>query len=355
MTEKRRKSRFVPGLLLYLLILALLLAAALFVFRDFLTYYERTRPARAVEAYRTILRERGPGESAREGLAGLDLKLQSEEEALRFVRDKLADARIVEDVSRSGEEERVYRVVAEGSSCGELRFRQQEALRYGFAPWALCEEHYDFSPWFYRLSVTVPPAYSVRCGGVELGKEYVTEKDIPYRTLGSAYELLEGLPTQVRYETGALLYVAELEVCDPSGRILPAEEQNEAHYLDTCSPERKEQMLAFAQSFVSGYVHFTSVKSDFNLLKSLVVPGSEIDRRLNQAVGENWWSGAGRCTLLEVRPNCFLDLGDNRYLLDLSYETETQELNTLVHDVYNARFALLEQNGKLLAEHFFNY
>ena len=355
MTEGKRKSRFVPGLLLYLLLLALLLAAALFVFRDFLTYYEMTRPARAVEAYRAALQEQCPGEGARDGLAGLDRKLQNEEEALRFVRDKLREARIVEDVSRSREEERVYRVVAEGISCGELRFRQQTPLRYGFAPWALSEEHYDFSPWFYRLSVTVPPDYRVSCGGVELGKDYVAEKDIPYQTLGNAYELLEGLPTQLRYETGALIYDTELTVCDPSGRVLPEEEQSEAFYLDNCSPERREQMLAFAQSFVSGYVHFTSVKTDFNLLKSLVVPGSEIDRRLNQAVGENWWSGAGRCTLLEVRPNCCLDLGDGRYLLDLSYETETQELQELVHDIYNARFALLEQNGKLLAEHFFNY
>jgi len=355
MTEGKRKSRFAPGLLLYLLLLALLLAAALFVFRDFLTYYERTRPARAVEAYRAALQEQGPGEGAREGLAGLDLKLQNEEEALRFVRDKLRDARIVEDVSESRDEERVYRVIADGIRCGELRFRQQEPLRYGFAPWALSEEHYDFSPWFYRLSVTVPRDYRVSCGGVELGEDYVTEREIPYQTLGSAYELLEGLPTQVRYETGALLYDTELQVCDPTGRVFSEKEQNEASYLDNCSPERREQMLAFAQSFVSGYVHFTSVKTDFNLLKSLMVPGSAIDRRLDQAVGENWWSGAGRCTLLEVRPNCCLDLGDGRFLLDLSYETETQELNSLVHDVYNARLALLEQNGKLLAEHFFNY
>ena len=354
MTERKKKSRFLPGLLLYLLILALLLAAALFVFRDFLACYEATRPARALEAYQSELREGAPAERFRGGLAGLDTALQSEDEALQFVSARLKDARIAEDVTRSGDEERVYRVLLEGTACGEVRFRQQEPGRYGFAPWALSAESYDFSPWFYRLSVTVPSDYRISCGGTVLDDAYLAETGIRYQLLGSAYDTVEGLPTLVRYETGPLLCEAALQVCDASGRVLTPEEQNENRYLDTCSPEQKETTQRFAEDFISAYVRFTSVKMDFGTLKAMVVPGSSIDRRLNQAVGESWWSGAGRCTLLETRVNYCLDLGD-RLLLDVSYETETQELADLVHDVYNARFVLTEQNGKLLAEHFFNY
>ena len=50
MTEAK-KSRFLPGFLLYLLILGMLLAAVLFVFRDFLITFEQSRPERALEQW----------------------------------------------------------------------------------------------------------------------------------------------------------------------------------------------------------------------------------------------------------------------------------------------------------------
>ena len=355
MTE-RKKSRFLPGFLLYLLLLALLLGAALWVFRDFLACFEATRPERTVEAYSDRL-QRGEIDSAalRAGLTGLDAKLQREDEALRVAREKLRAAKLIEDMSQSGEDLHVYRVVVDGLRCGTLTLHKQEAGRYGFAAWKVGAEHYDFSPWYYTLAVTVPTDYHVRCGEAALDESYVTERGIRYAALAECYETLENMPTMQRYETGPLLSEYTLQVSDPSGETLAPEEQNEERYLDNCDSDMRERMAAYAERYVTSYVRFTSSKADYNVLMNMLVPRSDAARRMEQAVGENWWSRSAYCELLEVEVNRCVDLGEGHLLLDLSYETETKIFSEPEVRRYNLRMLLVEQNGTLLAEHSFNY
>ena len=355
MTE-RKKNRFWLGFAIYLLLLALLLGAALYVFRDFLICFEATRPERAVEAFGVRL-ERGEADrsAVRAGLKGLDLTLQSEDDAIAAALQKLRGARLAEDLSQSGEETRVCRVIADGVNCGSVTLRRQEAGRYGFAAWELGEERYDFSPWYYTLAVTVPTDYTVRCGGVTLDDSYVAERGIPYAALSECYETLEGMPTMQRYETGALLSEYTLQVFDASGRELSPEEQNEERYLDNCDAQTRERMAAYAERYVTSYVRFTSIKSDYGVLMSMLVPHSDAARRMEQAVGENWWSRSAYCELLGVEVNRCVDLGEGHLLLDLSYETETKIFSEPEVKRYNLRMLLVEQNGDLLAEHSFNY
>ena len=353
--KQRRTKRFFPGFLLYLLILSLLLGAALFVLRDFLRVYEATRPERALEQVRSDFAEHRFGESCREAVSALGLTLQSEEEVMPFVSALLEDARLVEDVTHNSEDRRVCRIVADGVECGRLTLRQQEPLAYGFAPWAVSEEQFDFSPWLYSLSVTVPGDYSVYCGDTALDRSFVTETGVRYAALGECYDVLEGLPTMLRYESGPLLSEASLRVFDASGRELSPEEQNEDYYLDTCTPERKEQMRAYADLFVRHYVNFTAYRADYHQLKAMLAPGSAAATRLEQAVGEQWWSGSSRCELLSARVKHCVDLGDGRLLLDLSYETETTINGDPVTATYSMRLVLIELNGALQAVHIFNY
>lgn len=353
--RRGRRGRFLPGFLLYLLFLGLLLGAVLFVFRDFLTIFEATRPERALEQVRSEFAEHRFGESCREAISTLDLPLQSEDEAMAAVSALLEDARLAEDVSQNSEERRVYRIIADGVECGRLALRQQEALAYGFAPWAAEELHFDFSPWVYSLSVTVPEDYTVYCGDTALDRSYVTGAGIRYAALGECYDYLDDLPAMVRYEAGPLLGETSLRVFDTAGRELSPGEQNEERYLDNCSPEQKERIQAFAEQFVPCYVHFTAYKADYHQLNSLLAPGSAAARRLEQAVGEKWWSRAGYCHLLSSRVNRCVDLGEGRLLLDLSYQTETKIAEDPVTDTYSMRLVLIEQNGALQAVHMFNY
>ena len=357
MTErkKRRGLRFLTGFLLYLLILALLLGAVLYVFRDFLAVYEATRPERVLEQVRSDLAEHRFGEGCREAVSALGLTLQSEEEVMPFVSALLENARLVEDLTQSGEDRRSFRIVADGIECGRFTLRQQEPLAYGFAPWAVSEVQFDFSPWLYSLSVTVPEDYSVKCGDTALDRSFVTDTGIRYAALGTCYDDLEGLPTMLRYEARPLLGETSLRVFDASGRELSPEEQNEDYYLDTCTPEQKEQMQAFAEQFVRRYVNFTAYRADYHQLKAMLAPGSAAARRLEQAVGEQWWSGSNSCELLSTGVKHCVDLHDGRLLLDLSYDTETTNIGDPVVGTYSMRLLLIEQNGQLQAVHIFNY
>ena len=353
---ERKRSRFWLGFVIYLLLLALLLGAALYVFRDFLIRFEATRPERAAEAFsERLARGEVDIDAVRAGLTGLDAKLQSEDDARAAASEKLKGARIAEDLSRSDEDAHVYRVIADGVDCGGVTLHKQEAGRYGFAPWEIGAEQYDFSHWYYTLAVTVPTDYSVRCGSVTLDESYIIKRGIPYAALSECYETLENMPTMQRYETGALLSETTLQVFDASGKELAPEEQNEEHYLDNCDAETRARMADYAERYVTSYVRFTSIKSDYQLLMSMLVPRSDAARRLEQAVGENWWSRSAYCELLGVEVNRCVDLGEGHLLLDLSYETETKIFSEPEVNTYNIRMLLVEQNGKLLAEHSFNY
>lgn len=354
MTEQK-KSRFLPGLLLYLLILGLLLAALLFVFRDFLRVFEDTRPERALERWRAELEQNGPDEACRETLAALDFSLQDEEEALADAQKLLADARLSEDLTQSTDARRVYRLITDGAECGRLTLEKGEPTRYGFAPWELRGESFDFSRWFYRLSITVPKEYSVRCGETPLGRRYQTDRSIHYDALKECYELLDRVPVMVRYETGLLLSETALHVFDRAGREVYPEEQNEEFYLDNCSPELCERMEAYAERFIPAYVEFTSIKNLAPLLKSMMVPGSSVARRIDQALGDSWWGGGRYCKLLDSRVNRCVDLGEGHLLLDVSYETETREFSENVTDSFSMRLILVDRDGTLLAEHCTNY
>ena len=214
---------------------------------------------------------------------------------------------------------------------------------------------FDFSPWLYSLSVTVPEDYSVKCGDTALDRSFVTDTGIRYAARGTCYDDLEGLPTMLRYEARPLLGEARLRVFDASGRELSPEEQNEDYYLDTCTPEQKEQMQAFAELFVRRYVNFTAYRADYHQLKAMLAPGSAAARRLEQAVGEQWWSGSNSCELLSTGVKHCVDLHDGRLLLDLSYDTETTNIGDPVVGTYSMRLLLIEQNGQLQAVHIFNY
>ena len=354
MTEAK-KSRFLPGLLIYLLILGLLLAAVLFIFQDFLITFEQSRPERALEQWLAELAQNGPDEACLDALKASDLSLQKEADVHAAAQKLLDGIRLTEDLTAGGEERHIYRMITEGRECGRLTLGKAEPLRYGFSPWAVTGTSYDFSPWFYSLSVVVPETYSVRCGDAVLSADYITESGIPYAALTECYETLEKMPVMVRYETGPLLSEESLRVFDETGRQVPPAKQNEEHYLDNCTPEDQERMADYAERFVSAYVNFTASKGGGGTLKSMTVPGSSISRRIEQAIGDGWWGGGKYCKLLSSRVNRCVDLGDGHLLLDLSYETETREFSETVTNSYSMRLILVDRDGTLLAEHSFNY
>ena len=353
MTEKKKRSFFVLGLLIYLTLLALLLGGVLCVFRDFLAEYEATRSARALEAYEALLREKTP-ESAREGLAGLDTALESEEEALSWLSPKLRQAELREDAAQGSEGRKVYRVLLDGRPCGSVSFRQAEPGRFGFAPWALDEERFDFSPWFYTLSLTAPAEYQVRLGDNPLGQQHVTQSGLRFAALAECYELFEDMPTMTRYETGNLLGEQELRVYDRAGQPVPPALLEEERYLDNCSSADKERLAAFAELFLPRYIYYTATLWGFSDLSGLIGQDSALHDRLLSVSGEGSWHIL-ECKTLSSEIGRRVDLGEGRYMMELAYETESKTYFGPVYGDYRLRLIVAEHDGKLLAENLYNY
>ena len=351
MTEK--KSRFGLFLLLYALVLALIAAAALFVFRAFLRAYEAARPERALEAYSETL-QNGSRDAVRAALAPLDTRLESEEEALAFLTPLLRDARFKEDVALRGEHTRVYRVLIEGGECARVIIREGEPGRFGFAPWALDGEQYDFGAWFHTLRLTVPAEYTVCFGAQTLGEDHVTARALPYAVLAACYERYEGLPTLTSYETGPLIGEGQLTVYDRDGQRIAPEELDEERYLDNCTEEQKARLRDFADAFLPAYVEYTVYTVGYGRLQPLIVPRSALDQRLTRASSERM-SYATRCELLGSEIEHMVDLGRGRWLLDVHYETRIKGRGEPVDTAYGIRLILIEDAGQLRAESLYNY
>ncbi len=355
MTEQKRLSPFVRGLLIYALVLLLLLGGALLVFRDFLQQYELSRPIRAIEEYQRSLAEDGPGDACRAALQPLDRSLESEEEALAWLSGLLENARLKEDVSQGSDEQKVYRILVEGGECGRITLRPGAPGRYGFVRWHPAEEEFDFTPWFHTLSITVPEEYRVRYGAQTLGKAHVVKSGLQYSALQECYELLDDLPTMVAYETGPLIGDGELEAFDRHGQRIAPEDLEEDRYLDNCNAQQKARMKDFAEIFVPTYVRFTVSVSDYDVLREMILKNSPLDLRLSKAVGEGWWSVTSYCKLLSTDIRHCVDLGENRWLLDLAYVTETKAYSDPVTAEYCQRLVLFEEDGQLRAGLLFNY
>ena len=350
MTEPK-KSRFGRILLVYALVLALIAIAALFVFRTFLRDYEASRPVHALEAYEETLRS-GPTEAVRAALAPLDTSLESEAEALAYLSALLRDAQVKEDVSQHGEHTRVYRVLVEGGECGRVRIREGEAGRFGFAPWEIAGEQYDWSAWFHTLELTVPAEYTVCYGAQTLGASHITASGLRFAAPGDCYERYDGLPTLTRYETGPLIGEGELRVYDRNGQRIEEEQLEEARYLDNCTEEQKARLRAFAEAFLPPYVQYTAISVGYVELQALVAPGSSLDQRLISASAERMTHT--RCELLSSEIRQTVDLGQGRLLLDLHYETKIKGHGEPIVTTSGIRLILVEADGRLLAETLYN-
>ena len=359
MAKARRKSRFLPFLLLYALLLALLGAGALVMLSRYLTVFERTRPAAAMEEYMTSLRSGGSEAACKAALKPLGIRIQSEGEQMDFVRVLLQDAQWRQ--SGDGDEERLTVLLSSGGTpLGTLTLRHSGEETMGLRPYAVTEEHFDFSPWLCGDGIVAPEGYRVYAGGRLLTEDSVTERDIPYACLADFYGQYEDLPHLLRYETGPCLGQPSLRMEDPQGRDVPPEEQNELRYLDNCDNSTRQALEDFARLFVTRYVAFTAaVEQDFNdsygSLAQLLLPGSPLHQRLSRAAYDQWWSNTHSCTVESCQVHLVSDLGQGRYLVDLSYVTRTVAIGEPVVEGYSIRLVAEETYGGLRAASLYNY
>ena len=352
-----KKSRFGIGLMIYTWVLLILGGVGLFFLQNYLTAYEASQPKYRLEEYRSALEETLP-QAAREALGELDPDVQSAEATEAWAMELLRGAQLVKDPVNSTEERPLYLIrTAEGQPLGTVAFGVTDRGNFRLPVWGPVEEHFDFSPYYSSTEITVPSDYAVYVGDRLLGPENIVERDIPYEALEECYQHYENLPTMVRYESVPFVGDPSLRICDPDGKELTADQLNEDFYLDRCPRKVRDRVEEFVPTFIDLYILFSSDIDNsayyyYDQIKTMVVrePESQLLRRMRQAFEGFGYSATRAATLQSTTVNRVTDLGEDRYLVDVSYETEVtgQEGPVLVKD--RVLLVLIDFDGTLLAD-----
>ena len=349
----KEKSHFGTGLVIYILIFLILTVCGLIFFYDWLDGYEKTRPAHAVEAYTSTLQRDGLSDEVIASLGGIDRNLQTDGEIRDFTKELLSSAVLSRSLAGGSAEEQAYHVRAGGETVGTVYFSAAGEKIFTHPSWVPVREEYDFSPWLETVSVTVPEDYTVSVNGVVLDASYRTESGVRYQTLRDYYSEYSSLPTMVTYTSGSILGRPVTAVTDASGTAVPAEEMTEAAFLDTCTASDRSRLSAFVREFTSNYVQFTADVGGshylyYNLVREVIVPGSSLITRMDQALGSFGFTTTRSCDIIEDSVNICCPFGRNVYFVDYSYTTETVGSGQAVEDSRNIRLVAEDSSGQLL-------
>ena len=350
-----RKSRFLLGLLIYIIVFALLAAAALLVFRQYLAAYEESRLSTAVKDYMEACTEGTL--SYAWGLALGRLDADPDKTGSRsWVQDMIRNATMREQVS-SDSKEKTYRLYDENGVCFEtVTFRQtDEADRWGFSGWKVVKEDIDLEQYSTTVSAVVPENYSVELGGEELDDSFIVEKGIPYEALKPFEDQIKTPPTKVRYRYGPVLGIGEMTVLDSEGQPVPEELQTEYHYLDTASAEDRARVQDFVERWLAAYLPYADDLGGGGMayfwdVYQLIIPGGALEARIRQAQDGFEYGNVQKLEILSVNLDCCTDLGGGRYFADLSYHIRTYGLHDPTEETYRMRLLIREENDALRAE-----
>ncbi len=361
MKKPVKKDRFTLGLLIYALILMLICGLLLIVFHNFMDAYEASRPQVCIDAYAQSLK--GPlSPAGQEALSKLQFDAQDADANTRWAEELIQGATLVKDYVNSNDERQIFHLRAEdGHDLGTVTFAVTGTGRYRMNVWEKVEEELDFSAYCQTLGVTVPSDWSVYLGGRMLGPEYITERDIPYEALGECYLHYEGLPTMVHYESPPFMGEMRLRVFDAKGNELDPETLNETLFLDSAAPELRERTETFLSKMIPAYVLFTAdiqgrAKDYFNPLMNYVISGSQLHNRMLLALENAGWGKTQTLKVTEIRLNSVTDLGQGRYLADVTYSSDlTTAWGGSAQMTDNARVVIFDLDGTMKADAIYAY
>lgn len=349
--KKRLISKgFIIGLFVYALVLAAIAAAGLSYFSRYMAAYEQTRPRTAIREYVDSLSEEYILAHAPDFFDGLDSYIQSREESAERVWDAVRDLDYVRQYAPDGE--LVYALKSGGTVFGTVTFTRGEEELMGFPVWQLSAEEFSFDYLCADAETTVPEDYTVLCGGRALGEEHISERGIPYSLLEEFYDDY-ALPTLVTYRTGSYIGEMELQVLSADGSPVDPDQLDEAFYTDNCTDEEKELVSDFVNKYINRYVSFLSGArggvSNYGRLNQLVLKGSDLASRLNQALGGLGYASSRADEIESITVNEVMNVGEGRYVCSVTYLVNTLGNRGYVETTNNSKLVLFTASDGLRA------
>lgn len=327
--NRRRMKPFGIFMLIYTLLLVLLVAAGLYVFNQFISAYEYSRPVKATDRFFSELTEQYVADHAGEYVASLQNKVQSDEEIYAYLFDCIHGSDCVRAAGESTPTSAVYVLRHNSKNICRLYLTQEADESYGFRAWNVSSIEFNFDPMFVTETVAVPENFSVLYDGTALGSDFISGEKVPYTILEDFYDNpdVKELPCLMQYTVTHTENTA-VTVKSSNGSILDPAELSEKLFLNNLSDKELTELTAFTEDYVNRYVTFTSganlnPSGNYINLVKLVVYGSDLQSRLLQAVGGLGFASSRGDTVMNVTINDTLKISEELYAVDVTYEVET--------------------------------
>lgn len=361
--KKRRRWGFPLFMILYA---AVVLGAAywgLGKFWDYMEAYENSRVKNTIEAYMEDISPQYVCDRSGELIAGIDHRLQSEEECRQVILDYLSGGiSYARKTSECNDTQTVYVLRSGGKVIGNVTLVPQGQARYGFTPWAVSGDSFDLSFLIGETeTITVDYRMKVYAGSALLDESYVTETGIPYDAVADFYGELE-LPYKVTYTAGPILGETLLHAVDAQGNPVEIHEESDLDsYLDNCDKAVYKEVDEFNRDFIDRYVRYLTSRRDnreynYERLVPLLIDGSDLEKRISNAYEGLEFGQSQSDTIVAFTSNHIIDLGDGKYLCDVTYEVDTLGRDGEFHrSVNNAWLFLVRNEDGLKAQRLLSY
>lgn len=290
----------------------------------------------------------------------IDHSIQSEEECRRILLDALKGGFSRKKYVSAGAADRSeYAIFCGDWAIGKVTTQSHVEEKYGFTVWEIVEESYDLSYLLgEKISVTAPHSCTVTIGDRALDSSYVTGTT-EYAYFEDFYEEYT-LPYILTYEAGPFLGQPEAVITNAAGETITIDENTDWNvYIDNCTAEQAQELETFLDEFITSYVRFTSSKEDrfarYREVIAYMVDGGKLADRMYRALDGLQYNKILRAQIRSVTIHHLVDLGEGRYLCDLTYEINSTRATGTTVESNSVKIILLDTQKGLKAESMVSY
>ena len=357
--KERKKSKwlsFILGMVIYAIVVLLAASVALKLLWDFAAEYEIELPSYKMNEYVSSLNETHVRKISEDFISSLDRNIQSREDAFAVIWKAFVPGVHYRQIStEDGGNTVTYMVYNKDHDLGRVTLvKNGEGL--GRKTWSVSEEEYDFSYLKNTERFIVPNHWVVRCGDRRLGVQYIIDPRVEYAFLHELYGKEISMPYLAEYEISNYIGDANVRFFDPNG-----EEQARFTYTDgreqitRVSGASRNNFINFAENFVPLYVDcLSNVTKSANLnyqrIRSYLVPNGDLDKRLKGATPGQVFSQTYGIDRSDVRVHDIFNLGNEYYIIDLSYSTVSYSENGTTSSETSMYLVVYRDDETILAQ-----
>ena len=355
---RRKKSKwlgFFLGMVIYALVVVLAACIGMKYLWSFADEYEKARPSYKINDYVSSLDEKHVRKISVSFVSSLDQNIQNEEQAFSEIWRLFVGGVHYRQLSSDDKGGSIdYQIYNNEHVLGRVTLRKNgEGLAE--KTWSVGEEEYDFS--FLKTSerFIVPNHWVVYCGNRRLGVEYIIDPRVEYSFLHEFYDREFPMPYLAEYEISN--YIG-----DPMIRFFDADGVEQQRFTLTDGRDQiqrvtgasRTSIVSFTENFVPLYVNCLSNVSksagmNYQHIRPYLVPNGDLDERLKAAFGGQVFAQSNGTDISEVQINDVFNLGNEYFIVDLSYSVDTYSAKGMSSSDTNMYLVIYRDEETLLA------